>query len=286
MQMNFSIFFVSALIAITFGQEDGKQYCQSAIQCYVEAEKLNSDCQATNKPSNTSVSANKSTDCKAVLNDKIDQLRQKEKQHRQQMIDCLKTRVDDATPVPQKEAVKCQNASTPASGMGPSQRFVRQTTNMTDVSSTDMSSGQGGSGSGSDGGSAANVGSSGNGATANGGSGSGGGQGNKGKGKGGKGGKGSGNGPNKPKPQGNNVCQQKVQQKQAQCKKMDTCCSEIPYCHLQFELSDLHDQIRQLELDILLQRRKCQAQQPQQTHGTKAPPQKPLGPMGNNITRV
>jgi hypothetical protein len=74
----------------------------------------------------------------------------------------------------------------------------------------------------------------------------------------GKGGKGKGHGGGKGKGNG---CQKQVHEKQQQCKRMQACCSEVQYCHLKFELSDLHDQIRKAQLDILEQRRQCQKQQ-------------------------
>jgi len=211
------------LVSIVFGQDDSKKYCQTAIQCYQDVQKLHNDCN-TNKPANASSSKG---NCKGGQSDKMKQLKEKEQQHQKQMIDCLQSRLNDAMPLPPKESAKCQDG-----GNGNAQRFIRQTTNITTTST-----------------------------------GGGGGGGGKGHGKG-HGGKGKGNG-----------CQQKVHQKQNQCKENAKCCSEVPYCHLKFELSDLHDQIRQLQLDVLEERRQCQKQQ--QSQGN----QSNKGPSGNSIQR-
>jgi len=259
---------VLALGHISLGQSDGKQFCQSVVQCYEEVVKLADDCQKQNanrKPANTS-STNNAGKCKAAIADKTAQLKDKQRQHRQTALDCVKGRVNEAMSIPAKLSAKCDAGSSSSSSNGNNngQRSKRQvkaeTKSSTNVTTTT-----------NDGGSNNQV----DGDATGGGRGNGRGNG-KGKGKG----RGNGNGQGK-----GNGCQKQVHQKQQQCQRMAKCCSEVAYCHLKFELSDLHDQIRQIQLDILEQRRQCQKQQPQTQGASSNSSSVKSSSLSNNVLR-
>jgi len=238
---------ILALITVSYGQQtDGKQFCQSIVQCYEDVVKLVDDCQKGQKPANAS-SAKKTVNCQSVMKDKQAQLHEKQIEHEKMVTDCVKSRTNEALMVPAKQADMCQGSSQ-SSGDGSGQRNKRQASvetssspNITSSSSSStdgMSSSSGGSGGGGSGG------------------GSGSGRGGKGKGKG------QGNGQGKGK---GNECQKKIQQKRKQCDEMKKCCSEVEYCEQKYEVSDLHDQVHQLQLDILDEKHKCVKEQQNQS---------------------
>jgi len=234
-----------ALVAVSYGQQtDGKQYCQSILSCYDEAQKLADDCQkqnANHKPANAS--AVKASGCKAATKDKQTQLRQKQLDHRKMVTDCVKSRVNEAMPIPAKKADKCSGTSQPQpTGDGNGPRPKRQNVNMTSSTSTSTSTSTDSAG-------------------------------GRGKGKG----KGHGNGQGKGKGKGNG-CQKQVQQKHKQCNEIKKCCSEVEYCEQKYEVSGLHDEVHQLQLDILDQKHKCYKEQGQASQATKPS-------MKNNVLR-
>jgi len=259
------LYFGVVLLSIGTKSAFSQDYCKSLVQCTQDADNARSECDklikiAYPQDSNSSANATKAksvkskdagSDCGSNVKSISEQLVKKQLEQRQQQRDCLNALLADAVPVGDKgRQEQCQKASDNIGKSG-GKRLKRKVTG-TPSNATVASNSTGPPHSSSGPTTVPSVSPPSHNETVD-----------------------SGKDSKKNTTTTNTdyalyaKCVQNAETKAKSCRSLNACCSEVPTCDFEYQLSPLHDEILQLQYDLFKQYRTCLKERTKQAETEK-----------------